>query len=270
MLNKKAMEISPIYFIIAGILMFLLVSCTLGNAAVNAFKSYKGAEQSFQELTTALVDVSNKSNNLALQLVGLNMEENTALFIFQKDTDLQLGFRNEVSKVNMNMLIEKPTECVYSDQCVCLCKDFKLKPLLDTKSADELNAKYAGKYSNLAPANMYSAECGRGIECESQHNFSIPNRLTLSEVVSGAEITRIEAEGAKQNQARPLNYIYLWTGGFVIWRLSDSAQSKSGTVFQSNQFMSSKYVDLYVVNNNINVKICLDPKCGLLTNTNTP
>ncbi len=256
-MKKKGSGVTAtIYMLIVGFLLFVLISCAMTNGVIKAFKSYKGSEKSFDYLADALSEVSNKTNNIALQLVNVEMEENTALFIFQKDTDLQLEYKNTGSGISM--LIEKPSQCPYAEQCVCLCKDFELKKLYDGKNADELNNKYAGKYPGIAPAFMYSPDCGKGMTCVIQDDFIISSRITLSELVSSEEYKRIEdAARYGQKPRKNQNFIYLWKGGFVLWRFDGSQET-----FQSDQFMSSKFLDLYVVNNNVNVKICLDPECG--------
>lgn len=261
-MGKKAVA-SIIYMLIIGLLMFILVSCAIGHGAMKAFKSYKGVEKSFDNIGDALSEVANKSNGIAVKLVLLEMEEDTALFIFQKDTDLILG----VESYDINgftgkkILIEKPIDCPYNEQCLCLCTDFKLNTLSDGKNSDELNAKYAGKYPGIAPVDMNSIECAKNIECKISKDFEIPSHTSLSEVVSQVEYDRIKQKAKSQNHKNDQTFINYWEGGFVLWRFSDSQK-----IFQPDQFMSSKYVDLFVVNNDVNVKLCLDPDCGKIKN----
>jgi hypothetical protein len=79
------------------------------------------------------------------------------------------------------LLIEKPSQCPYAEQCVCLCKDFELKKLYDGKNADELNNKYAGKYPELRQRLCILQIGGKGMTCVIQDDFIISSRITLSE-----------------------------------------------------------------------------------------
>lgn len=238
-LRKKAVA-STVYMIIIGFLLFLMVSCAVGNGLIKAFKSYKGADDSANSLSEAMKEMSAPGSTLKLKLVGMTLEDGVAIYIFNGNSDL-VEYVNDGS--NTKRVIERPTECSgnAAAACLCLCKGTSLE---ESPNKDALTAKYVLSNSKYA----YSLKCDKEIKCEFLDNVIYENRVQLSWIVTPAEENRIE---------NGKNFVNIWEGGFSIWRFESKNEH-----YMHDQFSGIRLLDVYVVKMFGNkIKICTDYEC---------
>lgn len=237
-LRKKAVA-STVYMIIIGFLLFLMVSCAVGNGLIKAFKSYKGADDSANALIEAMKEISAPGSTIKLKRVDMTLEDGVAIYIFNGNSDL-VEYVNDGTQTKR--VIERPTECSgnAAAACLCLCKGISLE---QSQNKDTLASKYS-----VDQKEAYQMKCDKDIKCEFLETVTYENRIQLSWIVTPDEYTRIE-KGA--------NYVNIWEGGFSIWRFEGKNK-----YYMPDQFSGTRFLDVFVVKMFGNkLKICTDYEC---------
>jgi hypothetical protein len=236
-MNKKALT-DVIWMIILGLLVFILVSCSIVNGGLKAFNSYKNSEKSLQSIIDASKSMSQPTSRVQLTLVNLKMDEGTAIYVFTSKDDL---IQREIDFVGGNdhsfdTIVKKPIECSNINDCICLCKDFSKKTPKDDV-AEALKKKYSVGYS-------YEIACGKGIECYSLDTNPadkvFQEKTELEKIVTASEFTRVKDDVPR-----------VWEGGFSFMRNQGYGE----------QLIRTQFTDLYVIKNTDGtIGYCFDDK----------
>jgi hypothetical protein len=261
-MNRKGSDISPVYMIIAGLLLFLLASCIIGKGVISAVTSYKNSEKSLDKLSQTVIAMADPASSVKLTLVNMKMEKNTAVYAFNKDADLLEHYTHNNGLAVR--IIEKPMECS-TDACMCLCKSFSLE---DSENKDALIQKYRQVYPNIDTA--YSLSCESGIVCYTMTDVTFNSDVRLSLLIADEEYSKMEDIEKSTFVKGGEEYIFRWEGGFSFFRADYNYLQKIPSMndMQENQVINaqSAYADIYVIadTNTHVISFCFDPYCKLL------
>jgi hypothetical protein len=257
--SRKA-GIGTMLTVIIGIVVFIFLFLISFNAVAKVFKSYKSSQESTDNLIIALNEVANKSGNIKMKLVSVNIEEGTSIYIFAKDKEEIYEYYmlsgppiwnerayDKTASYSVYKIIPRPPECPSKETCICLCNE-----MLQSFTKDVY--KDTGKLAT--PLN-----CQKKIECKELKDVNIQENTDLIKVMGAANYANLlkRAEDASGDHS----FIYRWEGGFSFWRYYKSPSSAQELVYGGYKYMIiSRYADIFVTKNDDGtVKLCFTDEC---------